>query len=106
MVAKFEPTTKANLIKVKRELVKCKLYLVLHDPDHWILDLELIWIRGRCKHTMFEREMIHHILHNLPVEYQMILLLFENDLENEFATLDSMKVKLRTKFERSSAKLG
>jgi hypothetical protein len=49
---------------------------------------------------MSEMDLIIHILQNLPKEYETTLELLENDLEKDIATLDRVKEKLRTKFER------
>ena len=71
------------------------------DPDQWIQNLEQmrrkLQILGS---SMSDMDLMIHILHNLPNEYETTLELLENDLENEVASLDRIKEKLRTKFER------
>jgi hypothetical protein len=47
-----------------------------------------------------EMDLIIHILHNLPEEYKTTIELLENDLESDIATLERVKEKLRTKFNR------
>jgi gag-polypeptide of LTR copia-type len=51
-------------------------------------------------HQISKMDLIIHILQNLPKEYETTLERLENDLENDVATLDRVKEKLRTKFER------
>jgi gag-polypeptide of LTR copia-type/Zinc knuckle len=77
------------------------LPLVSHDPDVWIQSLENMKRRLQILgHPMSEMDLIIHILQNLPKEYETTLELLENDLENDVATLDRVKEKLRTKFEQ------
>ena len=86
---------------MKKEFVEYKLESMNQDPDQWILGLELknrkLEILGQ---KMSEMDLIIHILYNLPEEYKTTLELLENDLENDVATLDRVKEKLRTKFIR------
>ena len=101
LMSKFEPKTKANLIQMKKEFVQNVLPSVSHDPDVWIQSLENMKRRLQILgHQMSEMDLIIHILQNLPKEYETTLELLENDLENDVATLDRVKEKLRTKFER------
>ena len=46
-------------------------------------------------HSISDIDLIIHILHNLPEEYETTIELLENDLENELASLDRVKEKLR-----------
>jgi DNA repair exonuclease SbcCD ATPase subunit len=47
-----------------------------------------------------EMDLIIHILHNLPEEYETAIKFIENELENDTATLERVKERLRTKYER------
>jgi gag-polypeptide of LTR copia-type len=98
-VANFEPVTKANLIKMKKEFVSCKLESRNQDPDQWIQGLELkkrkLEILGQ---KMSEMDLIIHILHNRPEEYKVTLELLKNNLEMMWAL--TVKEKLRIKFIR------
>ena len=51
-------------------------------------------------HSISDIDLIIHILHNLPEEYENTIELLENDLENELASLDRVKEKLRGNFEK------
>ena len=46
-------------------------------------------------HSISDIDLIIHILHNLPEEYETTIELLENDLEDELASLDRVKEKLR-----------
>ena len=101
LVQKFALTTKSNLIKTKKEFVESKLEDISMDPDIWIQGLETL--RRRLKilgHKVSEMNLIIHIMHNLPQEYETTVEFIENELEMEIATLERVKEKLRTKFER------
>jgi len=98
---KFEPKTKANLIKIKREFTECRLWNCETDPDDWIKDL--INLRRKLEilgNSMSELDLIIHILHNLPPEYENTVEILENELENDALYLEKLKDKLRCKFER------
>ena len=41
LLAKFEPVTKGNFIKMKKEFVAYHLESTKQDPDQWIQGLEL-----------------------------------------------------------------
>jgi len=98
---KYEPTTKSNLIKVKKEFTQSKLESVEIDPDNWIKDLvnmkRKLEIMGS---PMSELDLIVHILHNLPTEYENTVEILENELENDSLDLEKLQDKLRSKFER------
>jgi gag-polypeptide of LTR copia-type len=51
-------------------------------------------------HEISEVDLVIHILQNLPKEYDNTVELLEYDLENDFASLDWVKEKLRAKFEK------
>jgi len=101
LTAKFEPTTKGNLIQMKRDFIENKLSSISQDPDQWIQSLEIMRRKLQILgHNVTDMDLIIHILHNLPREYETTLELLENNLKNDLATLDRVKEKLREKFER------
>jgi gag-polypeptide of LTR copia-type len=100
LVAKFEPTTKANLIKIKKEFSESSLDGIETDPDQWIQGLEVMHRKLQILgHTLTEMDLIIHILYNLPEEYSTTVQMLENDLELDLAKLERFKEKLRIKFE-------
>ena len=98
---KFEPKTKANLIKTKREFTECVLKEATTDPDVWIKNLEFL---RRSLETMgyfmSDMDFMIHILQNLPDEYENAVELLEYELEEELLDIEKIKIKLRTKYER------
>jgi gag-polypeptide of LTR copia-type len=103
LVQKFAPTTKSNLIKTKREFVESRLEDISIDTDVWIQGLETL--RRRLEllgHKISEMDLIIHIIHNLPREYETTIEFIENELEMDTASLDRVRERLRSKFERIS----
>jgi gag-polypeptide of LTR copia-type len=103
LVQKFAPTTKSNLIKTKREFVESRLEEISINPDVWIQGLETL--RRRLEilgHKISEMDLIIHIIHNLPREYETTIEFIENELEMDTASLDRVRERLRSKFERIS----
>jgi hypothetical protein len=86
---------------MKKKFVECMPGTMNQDPDQWIQGLELKERKvERLDQKMSEVDLIIHILHNFPVEYETTLELLEDGPANEVATLDTAKEKLRTKFIR------
>ena len=69
---KYEPRTKLNLIKLKKEFMECKLDDYKHDPDEWLIRLETLkWkLKSLGHHEVNKEDMMGHILHHLPAEYE------------------------------------
>jgi hypothetical protein len=57
MVARFAPTTKANLIKTKKDFMASKLDDIVVDPDKWIQNLELMGAGWRSLGTPCQKWM-------------------------------------------------
>jgi hypothetical protein len=74
LLAKFELNTKANLIKLKEEFTESKLKDLSDIPDQWIQNLDIL--RRKLEilgHRISEMDLIIHILHTLPEEYETIV---------------------------------
>ena len=101
LVAKYEPTTKANLILLKKQFNNCRLEDASKDSDQWIQELEImkrkLEILGK---KLSEMDVIIHVLHNLPSEYETTIEILETELERDEATLERVKEKLRARFEK------
>jgi gag-polypeptide of LTR copia-type len=107
MVARFAPTTKANLIKTRKQFVESKLDDIRMDPDEWIQNLELLKRRLEILGAIVsEMDLIIHIMHNLPAEYETTIEFIENELESNTTTLERVKERLQTKLERLSKFFG
>jgi hypothetical protein len=103
LVEKFAPTTKYNLIKTKKEFVDSKLEDVTMDPDEWIQNLEILRQRLMILgHPISEMDLIIHVMHNLPEEYENTIEIIQNEMENTDISFEKVKEKLRMKYERLS----
>ena len=81
-MSKFEPTTKANWIQLKREFIDNKLVSISQDPNQWIQSFEIMRQKLQILgHSPTDMDVIIHILHNLPSEYETTVELLETDLE-------------------------
>ena len=78
-----------------------KLESADEDPDPWLTALELK--RRRLKTlgtTMEDDDMILHILHNLPKEYETVVELCEEDLSRGNINLATVKERIRARYNR------
>ena len=70
------------------------------NPDDWIYGLEILRIIFEIScHPISEMDLIIHIMHSLPDQYETSDKFIETELEDEFAVLDQVREKLRNKFE-------
>jgi gag-polypeptide of LTR copia-type/Zinc knuckle len=104
LTEKFEPKTKMNIIKLKKEFMECKLTSFNKDPDKWLINLEnLKWKLKGMGHEVSDKDMMVHIFHNLPKEYENTIEIMEIELENGELDLNKMRERLRNKFTRFDA---
>ena len=87
LVEKYEPKTKSNLIKLKKEFMECGLEDPTKEPEEWLMTLENL--------RQSEEDMMVHILHDLPSAYKNTIEIMENDLEN-----GDYRESLRNKYSR------
>jgi hypothetical protein len=69
------------------------------------LDSRLETLRRRLEiygHKISEMDLIIHIIHNLPREYETTIKFIENELEMDTGSLGRVRERLRLKFERIS----
>jgi gag-polypeptide of LTR copia-type len=78
--------TKSNLIKTKKAFVDSRLEDLIRRR------LEILG------HPFSEMELIIHIMHNLPEEYESTVKFIKNVLESDSAALEKVRERLRTKF--------
>jgi gag-polypeptide of LTR copia-type/Zinc knuckle len=101
LISKYAPVTKFSLIKTKKEFTDSKLEDITQDPDEWIQSLEILRQRlAVLGHPVSEMDLIIHIVHNLPEEYENTVEFIQNELEDSEISLDKVKERLRMKFER------
>lgn len=98
---KFEPTTGAAKVQLKKEFHQCKLSSVTEDPDVWITKLELKKRRlSVLGVTIIDEDLMLHILNHLPKEYETTIELCEEDLSKGTLTLTVLKERIRARYVR------
>ena len=98
---KYEPSTGAAKVQLKKEFHMLKLTSVDEDPDIWLTELELK--RRRLKtlgSTIEDDDLILHILNHLPKEYEMVIELCEDDLSRGKIELSTVKERIRARYNR------
>lgn len=98
---KFEPSTGAAKVQLKKEFHQLKLSSVDDDPDNWITQLELK--RRRLKvlgADIQDEDLMLHILNNLPKQYETTVQLCEEDLSGNTLTLKGLKERIRARYTR------
>ena len=104
LVAKFEPSTSAELIELKKKFNQLILNDVKMDPDPWIIELELLRRRINLisDGKITEVDLLIHILSNLPSEYDNLVENMEcriGSSTNE-VTMNELKERLRARYSR------
>ena len=62
--------------------MECKLNSFNKDPDEWLMNLEnLKWKLKGMGHEVSDEDMMVHILHNLPKEYENTIEIMEIELK-------------------------
>jgi gag-polypeptide of LTR copia-type len=103
LVSKHEPKTSANRVALKLEFENSELKSVKKDPEDWIAGLESLRIKmDNAGLEITDFDFIIHIIHNLPKEYESIADQLESDLDNSNleVTIDSIKARLRAKYNK------
>ena len=106
---KFVPKTNATMVKLVKEFGQMSLKDKKKDPDEWITELEYVRARltavGKMKD---DKDVMIHILNNLPVEYENTVETLERRLDD---TLDPLSIEiireeLSLKYEKIKRALG
>jgi gag-polypeptide of LTR copia-type len=106
LVQKFTPTTKSNLIETKREFVESRLEDIWIKPDIWIQGLETL--RRRLEilgHKISEMDLIIHIIHYLPSEYETTIEFIEIELEMDTGSLERVRERISKTFKENEKAL-
>ena len=98
---KFEPQDGQSLIYLKQELTNNVLGDVEKDPDVWITSLCLQQEQlVDLNHVISEKDLILHILMNLPEEYNTTVESLEEKFAIDELDLKQLKLKIRGKYKR------
>ena len=106
---KFVPKTNATMVKLVKEFGEMSLADVKKDPDEWITEIEFIRARltavGKVKD---DKDVMIHILNNLPVEYENTVEVLERRLDDTLdpLSIEILREELALKFEKIKRALG
>ena len=97
----FKPQDGQSLIYLKQEFTNNVLGDVENDPDVWITSLCLQQEQlGDLKHVISEKDLILHILMNLPEDYDTTVESLEEKFALDQLDLKELKLKIRGKYKR------
>jgi len=101
LVAKFEPKTAAEKVRMNREFTMCKMKGGNSDPDIWLTELERKRQRLRILGvTKTDDDIINHVLCNLPKEYEVTLEVLEEKLSQNELTMEILRDKLIARYDK------
>ena len=111
MKDKYAGKTTPSLLRLKRDLMKCSLKDGKDDPDVWITKLEdyrarINEIVTDAADKMTDKEMMLHILNNVPKDYDIEVSKFEDKLENGTLTLETIRSGFNLRFEKNNEDAG
>jgi len=92
----FQPKTMSNKVELIKEFMNSVLNDSSRNLDMWIDELENI--RKRLKEvgvSKTDEEMVMHVMNNLPKEYNVLVELLKNEMDNPHTTVDLSKLRLR-----------
>lgn len=107
LVAKFAPKNTPSLLKLKRDFENSSLAGIQIDPEDWISELEGICIEIEAINqasAVSEKDLLLHVLNNLPEEYDVTIEGLESKLEasgDEKLTLETLRDKLDARYNIS-----
>lgn len=100
---RFQPTMDALMIEMKRGFNKNKLRNK-QDPDEWIMLLKSISykLKNTHKYEIETEDMLIHMINNLTLDYEYIIIHFKNQLTDKLnpLTWESMNSQLKAKHRR------
>ena len=100
---KFQPSTSANKVQLRKEFNASKLKSWKQDPDEWITKLEIKRKRLIKMGTEInDEDLMIHILNNLPPEYDNVAEAMERRLDDTVKPLEirELRDELVMKFNR------
>ncbi len=100
---KHEPKTSATKVELKLRFNQSKLEDARKDPEEWVTELEILRQKLKVmKSEITDEDMMIHILNNLPKEYENLVEVAEQKLDDKSDPLDleGLKTLLRRKYQR------
>ena len=100
---KYESKTPSTMVSLADQFHRSKLENVQVDPEVWIVYLEILQTKlENVNYIITEKQLIIHIMHHLPAEYENIIDDLEktlNDAANPLE-LETVKERLHSKWEK------
>ena len=100
---KYDSKTGMTVVSLSEQYNKSKLKNTKMDPDEWIVYLEILQSRLEgMNYIISEKQLIIHILHNVPDDYDNIVEDLEKTVNDATNPLDieTVKERLHSKWER------
>jgi len=99
---KFMPDTSAHKVKLKGRFTQNVLKHWKKDPDDWFTSLETMRTRlYKMNHSISDEDLMIHIVHNLPKEYDDCIMEWERRIGNprDPLTVDDLRDELGLKYD-------
>ena len=100
---KYDSKTPSTMVSLSEQYHNSKLENLKVDPEVWIVHLEILKTKlDQMGYTISEKQLMIHIMHHLPKEYETVV----DDMEKTLncntnpLTLESMKERLHSKWEK------
>ena len=100
---KYDSKTPSTMVSLSEQYHNSKLENLKVDPEVWIVHLEILKTKlDQMGYTISEKQLMIHIMHHLPKEYETVI----DDMEKTLncntnpLTLESMKERLHSKWEK------
>ena len=101
---KFESKQAPTRLMLRKEFYNKKLSSISEDPDEWITELEDLRLRMQSAGSrMSNMDLVEHILNSLPKEYDIVVKVLENRL-NENDDLSVMDIRNELSLEYAKHK--
>ena len=101
--AKYNKKSSAVVVGLSNKFNEEKLTSLSIDPEDWIVELEILQARiGDMNYPITEKNLMVHIMYNLPEEYNSAIEADEkniNDVTNPL-NIETLKDHLHTKWEK------
>jgi hypothetical protein len=104
LLAKYEPSTESEKVKLDREFATSKLKSSSDDPDAWLTELERKRQRMRTLGmNKDDDDLIRHVLNNLPKDYDSTVENLEDKMSKKELTIEILRDKLNSRYEKLSS---
>ncbi len=101
LLAKYEPSTASERVRLDREFTRSVLKNGSDDPDVWLTDLERKRYRlKQLKVVKTDDDIIRHVLNNLPAEYDGTVEHLEYLMTKNELSIEVLRDTLNSRYEK------